>query len=259
MSDPALSGQAALVTGAGSGIGAAIATCFVAAGAHVIVTDIDKSAATGVADGLGAAATSLAHDVADEQSWKDAVSACHDQHGGLDILVNSAGIAGSGAPQDLEHIELSEWRSILTVNLDGVLLGTRAAIPALKTRGGGSIINISSVTGRLATPRAVAYGAAKAGVNHLTRSTALHCARRGYGIRCNAVEPGTIDTPMTRRVLSTEGTSTAGMDAARKRIPLDRLGDADDVAQAAVYLASGAGRYLTGVILPVDGGWSIPH
>lgn len=256
--DGVLAGRVALVTGGASGIGLAIARRFVEEGAVVMVADLDERATEPAAQ-LGAGTHAVALDVSDEADWADAVAACRERHGRLDVLVNNAGVAGSGAPQDPERIELADWHEILRVNLDGVMLGCRAAIPAMAQGGGGAIVNVSSVTGRLATPRAIAYGAAKAGVNHLTLSVALHCARRGHPIRCNAIEPGTIRTPMTEQVLSAGSDREAGVAAARKRIPVGELGEPEDIAYLATYLASDAARYLTGAIIPVDGGWSIPH
>jgi NAD(P)-dependent dehydrogenase (short-subunit alcohol dehydrogenase family) len=255
-----LVGKVAIVTGAASGIGRAIAARFAEAGAVVVVADIDLDGATAAAAELGVPATAEHHDVADEASWERVVAGTVTAHGRLDVLVNGAGIAGSGAPQDPERVSLDEWRAIFRVNLDGVMLGCREAIPALRAGGGGSIVNISSVAARIATPHVTPYGAAKAGVSQLTESIALHCARKGYGIRCNAIEPGTIETALTEQVFTWGGRDAeAGRDAFRRLVPLGRLGEPDDIAHAAVYLASDEAAYVTGTSLRVDGGWSIPH
>jgi 3(or 17)beta-hydroxysteroid dehydrogenase len=255
-----LAGKVAIVTGAASGIGRAIATRFAAEGAAVVIADVDRDGAAAAASALGAATTGEHHDVADEASWGRLVAGAVAAHGRLDVLVNGAGVAGSGAPQDPEHVSLDEWRAIIRVNLDGVMLGCREAIPVLRASGGGSIVNISSVAARIATPSVTPYGAAKAGVSQLTESVALHCARKGYGIRCNAIEPGAIETALTERVFAWGGRDPeAGRDAFRRLVPMGRLGEPDDIAHAAVYLASDEAAYVTGAALRVDGGWSIPH
>ncbi|HLL25505.1 MAG TPA: glucose 1-dehydrogenase [Kofleriaceae bacterium] len=238
----------AIVTGAASGIGRGCARLLVAEGARVVCTDRDPQGAQ-VAAELGA--TFVALDVTDEDGWQRVVAETVAVHGRLDILVNAAGVAVWG---DIERTTLEQWRFVNGVNAEGTFLGCRAAIGAMKQTGGGSIVNISSVAGLVADPDAPAYCASKGAVRLLTKSVALHAARRGYNVRCNSVHPSFIDTPMVDQVVA--GSKDAGKmrTMVEKAAPLGRLGHVDDVAYAVIYLASDESKFVTGSELVVDGG-----
>lgn len=249
-----LAGKVALVTGAGSGLGEATARRFAEEGARVIVTDINEEAAKGVAADIGDAATALFQDVTDEEAWDSLMADIVDQHGQLDVVVNNAGIAITGSAEDTS---LEDWRKTQAVNLDAVFLGTRAAIRAMKSRGG-SIINISSIEGMVGEPMAAAYNASKGGVRIFTKSAALHCAGQGYGIRVNSVHPGFILTPMVEAGFSTLPPEELEKMQARVlgEIPLGEMGQPLDIANGCLFLASDESRYMTGSELVIDGGFT---
>jgi 3(or 17)beta-hydroxysteroid dehydrogenase len=247
----------ACVTGGASGLGRAIARRLAAEGARVVITDIqsDSGSATAAEDGF----TFLQHDVCDEKRWSRLIREIEEQHGRLDILVNNAGILGPADGVDLENTTLETWRRVFAVNVEGVFLGCRLAMPAMTRAGGGSIINIASIAGLLATPYATAYGASKAAVRQLTKSVAQHCAQQLFGIRCNAVSPGTVRTPLwDQQALQTaqaRGISIDEMIAQAKAVcPMGDLTRPEDVAAAVSFLASEDSRHITGTELVVDGG-----
>jgi NAD(P)-dependent dehydrogenase (short-subunit alcohol dehydrogenase family) len=203
--------------------------------------------------------TFFAQDVCDESRWNQVISEVENRFGGLHILVNNAGIVGPAQHADPESASLESWRRIFSVNVEGVFLGCRTAIPALRSSGGGAIINMSSVAAIQAVPEAVAYGASKAAVRYITRAVALHCARNGSGIRCNSVHPGNIRTPLLERAMADI--------AQRRRVPLEEVilafksespqgefQEPDDVAEAVLFLASDFSKHITGIQLVVDGG-----
>lgn len=248
---PRLSGKTALVTGAASGIGAAIAEAFAAEGADVIVADIDVERGKAVARAIGGAFVRL--DVANEADW-DAIA---DIFPGLDVLVNNAGITGfegrSGA-QDPENATLADWRAVHAVNLDGTFLGCRHAIRAMRAKGAGSIINISSRSGLVGIPMAAAYASSKAAIRNHTKSVALYCAAQGLNIRCNSIHPAAVMTPMWEPMLGS-GPDRAAREAAMVAdTPMRRFGRPDEVAALAVLLASDEAAYMTGAELTIDGG-----
>jgi 3(or 17)beta-hydroxysteroid dehydrogenase len=197
-----LQGKVALVTGAGRGIGAAIARQFAAEGAAVWVSDIDEAAATSIAQGIGQRATALRLDVRAETDWRAAEAAIGATSGRLDCLVNNAGITGfetGTAPHDVSEVALADWRAVLATNLDGVMLGCQLAIRMMQA--GGAIINIASRSGRVGIPGAAAYAASKAAILNHTRSVALYCAERELDICCNSISPAAILTPMWEPML----------------------------------------------------------
>jgi NAD(P)-dependent dehydrogenase (short-subunit alcohol dehydrogenase family) len=251
-----LKGKIALVTGAGRGIGAAIAQAFAAEGAQVWVSDIDTDAGRATAEQIGPAARALALDVRDPDDWYDAEQAVLANDGRLDVLVNNAGITGleDGAAQDIATVALADWRAVLATNLEGVVLGCQMAIRVMGTRGGGSIVNVASRSGHVGIPAAAAYAASKAAVLNHTRSVALHCAERDLGIRCNSISPAAILTPMWEPMLGNGPDRDARMAAFVADTPLRRFGDPAEVAALAVLLASDEARYMTGADLTLDGG-----
>lgn len=255
MSNGRLGGKIALVTGAASGLGAAMARMFAREGARVLLTDIDGDGATAVAAGIGAAAHAVRHDVTSPDEWAAAVAAAEDRFGGLHILVNNAGIGIAGT---VEETSLEDWRRVHAIDLDGVFLGCKLALPliaATTAREGsrGSILNVSSIAGVIAAANMAAYNSAKAGVRHLTKSVALHAARAGYPVTCNSIHPTFIDTPIIGKMLPSRDRE-ALVAKFGKQVPLGRIGEPDDVAYAALYLCSDEAKFVTGAELFIDGG-----
>lgn len=250
-----LDGRITLVTGAARGIGRAVVERFHAEGARVIVTDINDVDGQRVARALGDRAEYLHLDVSREDEWEAVAAHVADAYGSLDVLVNNAAITGllERGPHDPEHFHLASWRHVHAVNLDGVALGCKCAIRLMK-RLGGSIVNISSRSGMVGIPGASAYASSKAAVRNHTKSVALYCAERGYGIRCNSVHPGAILTPMWDVLLGEGPARDAAIAALAREVPLGRMGRPEDVAHAVLYLASDEASYVTGIELHVDGG-----
>lgn len=248
---PRLIGKTCIVTGAGSGIGAAISRAFAGEGAAVVVTDKLESRAKSVADEIGGIHWRL--DVASEADWA-ALAATWPV---CDVLVNNAGVTGfeeAMRPHDPEHASLADWRAVHEVNLDGTFLGCRYAIRAMRGKGAGSIINISSRSGLVGIPGAAAYASSKAAVRNHTKSVALYCAEQGLAIRCNSIHPGAILTPMWEPVLGTGRDREARMAAFIADTPMRRFGTPQEVAAVAVLLASDEATYMTGAELTIDGG-----
>ena len=247
-----VAGKVALVTGGASGLGRESAMLFASEGAKVAVTDINLDAGQRVAEEIGEGTIFLALDVTDEAQWVAAIDATVQAFGGLHILLNSAGI---GLTKTVEELELEEWRHLHAVDLDSVFLGCKHAIPVMARSGGGSIVNISSIAGIIAGHNMAAYNSAKAAVRHLSKSVALHCARKGYNIRCNSVHPAFIDTPILDRHKARFGEVEALAKFARQ-IPLGRVGQAAEVAYGILYLASDESGFTTCTELIIDGGIS---
>ncbi len=242
----------ALVTGGASGIGRAAAKMLAAEGARVAISDINSDGAHATADDIGGDAFAAEHDVTDEASWSLVLAEVEDRLDGLNILVNCAGVVSLGT---VEETTFDEWRRVHAVDLDSVFLGCKLAVPVIARHGGGSIINLSSISGIIAGHNLAAYNSAKAGVRHLTKSVALHCARQGYDIRCNSIHPAFVDTAMLDDILH-RGTREEGLERLARQVPLGRVGDTDDVAWAVVYLASDESKFMTGAELVLDGGVS---
>lgn len=248
-------GKVAIVTGAASGFGAATAELLAKEGARVVATDRNKDGLLELPTGVGNGITTAELDVTSPEHWERVVAETMDEHGRLDILMNNAGVYGSGAPQDIENITLEEWRFVNDVNMDGVFLGCRAVIPAMATSGGGSIINISSTAGIRGTGHIVAYGASKGGVRQFTKSIAQHCGRKGYKIRCNSIHPGMVRTPLGNDVLRHNwGDEEKGAAERVKTVPLGELGTVEDIAYATLFLASDESRHISGSEILIDGG-----
>jgi 3(or 17)beta-hydroxysteroid dehydrogenase len=245
-------GKVVLVTGAASGLGAASARMLVREGARVALTDINDEAGQELAKELGMAARFWHLDVTNEDEWASVVDSVMATFERLDGVVNNAGI---GIAKDVESISLKEWRLVNAVNLDGVFLGCKHGIRAMRQCGAkGSIVNMSSVAGLVGAAALPAYCASKGGVRLLTKSVALHCAKQGYGIRCNSVHPVFIDTPMVDSLAKLTGDAAAGKERMAKGIPIGRLGEPDEIAYAVVYLVSDESRLMTGSEFVLDGG-----
>ncbi len=238
-----LVGKVAIVTGAAHGQGLAEAARFVAEGASVVLTDVLGDEGTAAAATLGANARFVTHDITSAADWDTVVDTAVREFGGLDILVNNAGIH---VVRPIEDTDEATFRRVLDINLVGAFLGIQAATPALRTRGGGSIVNIASIAGLKAVPVSVAYVTSKFGLRGLTRSAAAELGV--YGIRVNAVCPGVIRTEMTRAVLDDREARVASV------IPLRRVGEPEEVADLVLFLASEASRWITGAEHVIDGG-----
>jgi 3-oxoacyl-[acyl-carrier protein] reductase len=241
--------RVALVTGAASGIGAATVRRLATEGATVVCADIDGAAARRTAQTIeeqGGQALGVSHDVTERSSWQSAIDECVERLGGLDVLVNNAGFT-----RDRSLLKMSdeEWGTVIDVHLRGAWLGCQHSIPALRERGGGAIVNVSSES-RHGSFGQVNYAAAKAGVVGLTRTVALEHAR--HRIRCNAVAPGMVQTPMIDAVPADAG------ERMRSAIPLGRFAQPDEIAAAIAFLTSDDASYITGATLSCDGGttWS---
>jgi NAD(P)-dependent dehydrogenase (short-subunit alcohol dehydrogenase family) len=243
------------VTGASVGLGRASALMLAREGGRLVLTDLKEAEGQGLADQIinqGGEAIFVRHDVANEAEWIEAVRLAVQRFGRVDVLVNNAGVALAGGVEDTS---LEQWRWLMGVNLDGVFLGTKHILPAMRPHGG-SIINLSSIEGLVGDPNLAAYNAAKGGVRLLTKSTALDFAKRGYGIRVNSIHPGYIRTPMVEGYAATGPDAEAGMKALAALHPLGRIGEPDDIAYGVVYLASEESRFVTGSELVIDGGYT---
>jgi NAD(P)-dependent dehydrogenase (short-subunit alcohol dehydrogenase family) len=250
-----LAGKVALVTGAASGLGAETARRLAREGAAVMLSDLsigDGEVVTAEIIASGGRAAFIAHDVTSEDDWTAAVAGTTTVFGRLDILVNNAGIVGNQL--ELMTHSLADWRRILAVNLDGVFLGMRAVGPVMAGQGGGSIINLSSIMGKVAMPNVTAYAASKGGVLMLTKAAAVEWAP--LGIRVNSVHPGFIDTPMVANALHAAENGNEMRSAIMAAHPLGRLGVPREIADAVVFLASDEASFMTGAELVVDGGYT---
>jgi NAD(P)-dependent dehydrogenase (short-subunit alcohol dehydrogenase family) len=243
--------KVALVTGGASGIGLATAKLFVAEGASVVVADRDVAASTAAVAELGQCASFHRLDVTREDEWVAVTDAVARDFGRIDILVNNAGVV---LFKDIEATTLDAWRDLMAVNLDGVFLGCKHAVRVMKGRGGGSIVNLSSVAGLIGSGNLAAYCASKGGVRLLTKSVALHCARKGYNIRCNSVHPSFAETPMLRTMIAAARNPEKLAAGFASAAPLGRLAQPIEIARAILFLASDESAFTTGAEFVVDGG-----
>ena len=247
-----LEGKVALITGGASGIGAATGRLMVAEGARVALTDRDIALGEKVASEIGSAAKFLPHDVTCEEDWKRVVTDTEKAFGRLDVLMNCAGIS---VPGSIDEASFEHWRETMSVNADGVFLGCKYGVEALRRAGAGSIINVSSTLGIRGASAFAAYCASKGAVAMLTKSVALRCAEARWNIRCNSIHPGAIDTPIMDPYISAAPSREEGLAGFGKLHPMGRVGQPHEVAALAVFLASDESSFITGVEIPVDGGF----
>lgn len=250
-----LAGKVALITGAGKGLGEANARLFAAEGASVVLSDVDIAAGEAVARSIGGDALFVRHDVCIESEWIALIADIESRFGKLDILVNNAGIVELGTPEDILD---ADYRRIMAVSVDGVVFGCKHAIPALRRAGGGAIINMASIAAAQGEPNVAAYSAAKGAVDAYSRCVAVYCAQNGLAIRCNAILPNGIDTPMVRSMPGKKGQAPADT----MLLPKVPGGDNDrgvptDIAFLALYLASDESRWISGQSFLVDNTASI--
>ena len=246
-----LEGKTALVTGAASGIGLQTSIRLAEEGARVMMTDINLEEGLQQAEKLGTNATFLKLDITEEEEWISVLNETVKRFGRLDILVNSAGMV---LIADVEQITLEDWRKVHAVNLDGTFLGCKHGVRVMKEFGAGSIINLSSVSGMIGGFNLAAYNSSKGAVRMLTKSVALHCARAGYGIRCNSIHPTFIETPMLESMILDSPDPEKARQTLVRQVPLRRIGKPDDVANMIVYLASDESTFVTGTEMVIDGG-----
>ncbi|MCB9662902.1 MAG: SDR family oxidoreductase [Alphaproteobacteria bacterium] len=246
----------ALVTGAARGIGEAVARRLHADGAVVWCTDLRDAEVDAVARSLGARARARHLDVREEGDWQAVMDELLATDGRLDVLVNNAGITGFDppVPHDPEHASLADWQAVLRTNLDGTFLGCRAALRAMRRTGTGSIVNIGSRSGAVGVPGAAAYAASKAAIANHTRSVALYAAQQGWSVRCNAIQPAAVRTPMWDPMFAGADDPVALEATFVADIPLRRFADPAEVAALVAFLASAESGYLTGAVLDLDGG-----
>lgn len=248
-----LENQVALVTGGARGIGRGIVEGFVAEGARVLIADIVEDEGEALAAAHPGQAVFHRLDVTRDADWRTAMKALVDAFGAPTVLVNNAGTSAAGSVASTDE---EQWRRTIDVNMLGVFLGSRIAIEAM-TAAGGSIINMASSRGQRPSSAQYAYSASKAAVLSMTVSTALHCGESGLPIRCNAICPGVIETPLLRQHLRSQGDEEEGLRKVAAMQVMGRIGRPEDIAAAAIYLASDEANFVTGAILNVDGGFRI--
>ena len=248
--------KSALITGGASGLGLASGKLLLEEGAKVMFTDINQVELDKIKDQIDnkfaeSYSTKLL-DVTNEENWKSVLSESAEELGGLNILLNSAGIT-LGA--DIVSTSFDIWKKVHDINLDGVFLGCKHALPLMSQSGKGSIINLSSISGIVAGWNTAAYNSSKAAVRHLTKSIALYCGKKEIDVRCNSIHPAFVDTPILDPMKQVFGKDEAIKKLARQ-IPINRIGEPLDVANAVLYLASDESKFMTGSEIVLDGGLS---
>ena len=245
-----LKGKRAFITGGAQGLGLAMGKMFMAEGADVTLTDVQTDKVASAAEEMGAAA-GIEHDVTSEDAWNAALAAANEEMGGIDILVHNAGIGSFG---NIENETFESYRKVCAIDMDSVFIGTQAAMPYLKESQPASIIIISSVAGQVADGNFLSYNVAKAGVAMMSKSIALHCARSRLQITCNSIHPVFTRTAILDPMIDLRGSQEEGEAALTKQIPMRRLGEPDDVAALATFLASDESNFVTASQYNVDGG-----
>ena len=252
-----VAGKTALVSGAATGIGRSIAARLAAEGSRVAVADIDEAKGAEAVEAIreaGGEAMFLSLDVTDEAAWQAAIGTTESEFGRLDILVNNAGIA---IIESVDKMSFKDWRAVMAVNIDGVFLGTKHAVPAMRRAGGGSIVNISSILGLTGEEKLSAYCASKGAVRLFTKAVALECGRDGSGIRVNSIHPGYIRTALTEATCRRDyGDIATGFAELGKLHPIGRVGEPEEIAAGVLYLASDESKFVTGSELAIDGGYT---
>lgn len=246
-----VNGKIAFISGGASGIGLAAAELFADEGARVVLTDLNEPRAPAARTVFARCAKFYALDVTREDQWIAVTDAVAAEFGRIDIVVNCAGVA---LLKDIEATTLDDWRALMAVNLDGAFLGCKHAVRVMKDRGGGSIVNMSSVAGIVGAANLAAYSASKGGVRLLTKSVALHCARKGYNIRCNSVHPSFVETPMLHSMIDSARDPHKMAANCANAAPLGRLAQPIEIARTILFLASDESAFTTGAELVVDGG-----
>lgn len=246
-----LENKVAIITGASKGLGEANARLFIDEGAKVILTDIDTDAGEKLAKHLGENAEFIYQDVRDEDSWKSLIDDVVSRYGGLDVLVNNAGVVKPGT---IESQTMDEYDFIMDVSARSTFIGCKYAVPAMRESGGGSIINMASIASIQGVARVAAYSAAKGAVHGLTVNIAAYCAQEQMDVRCNCLSPSSIDTPMVQNIRAQFSQSP---EAAAKLVPKGEIGEPNDVANTVVFLASDESKFVNGTNIPIDYGKSI--
>ncbi len=252
-------GKLALVTGGAQGLGRAHCIRLAQEGARVLASDINADGAAETAQIINSeigegTAFSVAHDVTDPSAWEAAVDAAREHLGGLNVLVNNAGIGVGG---NIESCDFADWQRCFDINVNSIFHGCQKALPLMREHAPGSIINISSIAGLIASDTMPAYNSSKAAVWMLSKSIALHCAKKQMQIRCNSVHPTFVDTPiLDGTALNHNIDKGVLMEKLARQIPLKFVGEPNDIANAVVYLASDESRFMTGAEIKLDGGIS---
>ena len=249
--------KVAIITGGASGLGAAIAQKFIAEGAKVIITDVQEELGEESANAWGC--EFMAQDVTNEEQWTGLIGQVEKKYGALDILVNNAGIVGDFNAATPEETAYADWQRVQKINVDGVFMGCRSVIPALRRSGGGVIINMSSIAAFSPAPKTLSYGTSKGAVQHLTKSVAAYCARDGSKIRCNSINPGVILTPMVNQAISENAEKhniifEESLGRFKGITVHDDFIQPIDIANTALFLCSEEARNITGIGVVVDGG-----